>query len=666
MLIYKKKLTLFVSLLILIFASCKVSTGNKRSDSLPLLSNQSDNIQGAILSKVPAAKIDSAKKEVALEFSARHGYGWNVSWAKDIMTPIAVYGGTTKPVKSNPAKAARAFLAQNRRLFNMHKGLKDLKLLEVRKMARGMLNVRFQQTYHELPIFGAGYDVHIRSDGRIDMANGHYYHHIEISDSAEISASAAKQAVFNDLDRQNGQAEKLQAVPGIYRKPKDGNFTLVWRIIVPANGPVSRKWLYFINAYSGKIITKINLNPPYFGKDNNNGEGNIIKNRPKLAPNPVKITLHHLDKSGYLRGLYADVYNMSHKRAYSSIHDFKYNKSSTHFDEVNVYYHLDNFRTNFENKIGFAGKKLGRSYAITAYVHDKNKSNNAKFIPPDTLLIGENMGEKAEVIEHEATHALIHKIDPNPIYSNHKEEGAINEGLADFFPGAYENDPDLPGTGRDLDHPFYSNYSDIPRQKGHIYIPDSHEGGNFFASILWAIHVNKYGYGKISHHALNRDVYCAVKKLSATPTFIEFRDAMMTADGEHYGGHHKNLIQDTFAKKGVGHFTPLNVSINGPSKLEAGKIGTWRADVSNGKGPYHYTWYRQEQSFDGSTLYYKVGTRDSYTGSASGTTDFHLRLDVTNGNKSGSTIFYVDAGGMDHPFPSCNDDDISHVCIGNN
>ncbi len=113
-----------------------------------------------------------------------------------MITPIAVFGGTTKPVHGRPAKSARAFLIQNQRLFNMHRGLKDLKLQGVSKMADGRQNVHFQQMYHGLPVFGAGYSVHIRSDGRIDMANGHYYHDIRVSISSEISSFMAKQKVF--------------------------------------------------------------------------------------------------------------------------------------------------------------------------------------------------------------------------------------------------------------------------------------------------------------------------------------------------------------------------------------------------------------------------------------------------------------------------------------
>jgi hypothetical protein len=233
---------------------------------------------------------------------------------------------------------------------------------------------------------------------------------------------------LRELGRQEKQNKNVKATLEIYQKPKDDNFALAWRIVATADGPESQKWQYFVNAHSGQIMTKINLNPPYIGK------GVIIKNNAKSASKSVKITLHHLDDSGYLRGLYADVHNMIHKRAYSPAHDFSYSETNTHFDEVNVYYHLDEYRKNFENHFGnFAKKKWGNSSAITAYVHDQNNPNNAHLILPDTIIVGENMSRKAAVIEHEATHALVHKLDPNSLYSNHKEEGAINEGLQTFL-----------------------------------------------------------------------------------------------------------------------------------------------------------------------------------------------------------------------------------------
>jgi Zn-dependent metalloprotease len=609
---------------------------------------------------VSAANIDSAKKEIALASNARHRPGWKISRHKGMITPITVFGNTTEPIHGLPAKAARAFMAQNRQLFKMHKGLKDLKLIHVSKSDNSMRDVRFQQLYQGLPVFGAGYSVHIRPDGRIDMANGHYYHNIHVSTSSKIPSSIAKQKVLNDLGKEDGHNEHVKGTLGVYRIPNDDNFVLAWRITAAAHGPDSQKWQYFVNARSGRMITRVNLNPPYIGK------GNIIKNSADSASKPVKITLHRLDKSGYLRGLYADVHNMIHKRAYSPAHNFSYREINPHFDEVNVYYYLDEYRENFENHLGnFSKEKWANNYALIAYVHDQNNPNNAHLILPDTIIIGENMSRKAAVIEHEATHALVHKLDPNSLYSNHKEEGAINEGLADFFAAAYENDPDLPGQGRNVAHPYYTNYSNLPRDNGHIHIPDSHEGGNFFASILWGIRVNKYGFGNMPHHELYMDIYDAIKKLSASPTFIEFRDAMMSADDENYKGKHTNLIQNSFAKMGVGRFTPLNVNIEGTSKLNSDETGTWTADISNGSGPYHYTWYRRKQSFDGLSSYYKAGTGRSYTGSASDTTDFNLRLHVTGPDKTGRTIFYVDAGGMDHPFPNLCNDDNEYVCIGN-
>jgi|GEM_PF-6090952 len=137
----------------------------------------------------------------------------------------------------------------------------------------------------------------------------------------------------------------------------------------------------------------------------------------------------------------------------------------------------------------------------------------------------------------------------------------------------------------------------------------------------------------------------------------------MAADNNNNGGANEEFIQNAFAARGVGNFTPLQATINGPSNLNVSGNGTWSANVSNGDGPYNYTWYRRAKSFDGSTYYYQVGTGDSYSGSASGSTDFDLRVDVDDSNgRSGIGFRSIIVGQLDTP-PPCEGNPTPIICV---
>ncbi len=86
---------------------------------------------------------------------------------------------------------------------------------------------------------------------------------------------------------------------------------------------------------------------------------------------------------------------------------------------------------------------------------------------------------------------------------------------------------------------------------------------------------------------------------------------------------------------------PLTVSISGPSFLEAGHSGTWTANASGGKTPYHYSWQYMNICYDfkstngtkdvGCGTWYNIGG-DSKTVSRYASRTFELKVTVTDAN----------------------------------
>lgn len=138
-----------------------------------------------------------------------------------------------------------------------------------------------------------------------------------------------------------------------------------------------------------------------------------------------------------------------------------------------------------------------------------------------------------------------------------------------------------------MQNPFYTNYSQLPRDNSGNVNAEPHKGGEFFSAILWDLR------NAISEGVLDALTFAAVAhRISWNPDFLEFRDALIAADNAAYSGEHYEEIRNTFASWGVGSPVPLEVTIVGPRYLDSGETGTWTASVQNNDGPVTYRWYR--------------------------------------------------------------------------
>jgi len=90
---------------------------------------------------------------------------------------------------------------------------------------------------------------------------------------------------------------------------------------------------------------------------------------------------------------------------------------------------------------------------------------------------------------------------------------------------------------------------------------EPHNVGEIWATILWDLtwaYVNKYGYddnkytGTGGNNKVMRLVLDAIKLQPCNPSFVEARDAIISADQETTGGHDYCLIWEVFARRGLG------------------------------------------------------------------------------------------------------------------
>jgi len=270
------------------------------------------------------------------------------------------------------------------------------------------------------------------------------------------------------------------------------------------------------------------------------GNGDVYPTHPGLSSVTNK-SLQRLNNSGYLRGDYAYVVNDDGAEAQSATYSFQYSPGNTHFDEVNLYYHIDDFRVGFINGIG--GFNLNFTQ-ITAHAHANDTyygDLNAWFFPStEEIYFGDaassssynDFAKEDKVIHHEYSHAVIYDIQSG-IESSHNEEGAISEGTPDYWAGSFTGRSvigDYVGFNRDMENPEYDQYDDLPTDgQGNITV-EAHDGGEFFSSILWDLRNN------ISGSATDELVFDAFYRVTGSPDFLSFRDAMMAADDAANGG----------------------------------------------------------------------------------------------------------------------------------
>ena len=158
------------------------------------------------------------------------------------------------------------------------------------------------------------------------------------------------------------------------------------------------------------------------------------------------------------------------------------------------------------------------------------------------------------------------------------------------------------------------------------------------------------------------------------PTFIPYSSALDIVNGNSKFSNtiqaNANYFHDQFPPEVItallNKFLPpssLAVNITGPSYLNNRQSGTWTANASGGKSPYHYQWWYEYPSggpYSAKTgiqplkpvhgYWFKLGS-DSPTLTRSDDEDFELKCEVTDAANTTvtSSVFYVTVGGSVTP-----------------
>ena len=169
--------------------------------------------------------------------------------------------------KATPENAALSFLALRGREFGLADPANDLKILRKTQADNGASTVRFQQTYHGVPILAGEMIVHMDAAKNVLSASGDILPDINLDVAPAVNKTDAIQtalvttALENAIPMEGLQASapELWIYNPVLLTPYHGETVLVWRIeVTPENDLDPIRQLVLVDAKLGGIVLSLN------------------------------------------------------------------------------------------------------------------------------------------------------------------------------------------------------------------------------------------------------------------------------------------------------------------------------------------------------------------------------------------------------------------------
>lgn len=159
------------------------------------------------------------------------------------------------------------------------------------------------------------------------------------------------------------------------------------------------------------------------------------------------------------------------------------------------------------------------------------------------------------VLRHEHSHGLWQQLaslyGPDDQYGVSESLG-INEGMADYFPCAFDESPILgAGVGPGVGLPYFRDLSKVlvwPQDNN----GDPHRVGNIFAGALWEARSKADAAHKGDRLKIDQAVFQGVLRFGNSPSLLQGRDAVIAGDQAANNGAFVSLLEQCFFEHGIG------------------------------------------------------------------------------------------------------------------
>ncbi len=270
---------------------------------------------------------------------------------------------------------------------------------------------------------------------------------------------------------------------------------------------------------------------------------------PQLPGVVDPVSLTNLDGSGLLVGPWVEVFNSSGPRANEPSLVYSYDPTivAGHFQEVNVYYHINEFQEYFQNTLGIAN---ARNRVTNCFAHQGSDDNSDYSPSQDRIRYGDGGVDDAddgEIVLHEYGHAVHNDVVPGFIYAG--ESGAISEGFGDYFGATYGDNPlvgEWDATSYNPGPPPFLRRTDTDKHYPEDIVGQVHSDGEIISAAWWDFR-NLVGGQVADQLTIEGMFYTGVNA-----SFQDYADGMVAADQALYGGTHVGYIFQAFGGRGIG------------------------------------------------------------------------------------------------------------------
>ncbi len=275
--------------------------------------------------------------------------------------------------------------------------------------------------------------------------------------------------------------------------------------------------------------------------------------------------------------------------------DYRYPPGEGGFEQVNAYWHGDRFLHEYLGSLGYAGPPESLIVRVHAPLEPNVAVTSGRFVHLGRAISGftRDAALSHDLIYHELVHAVLYGKDVQP-GGVRREAGALHEALADYFAAATTGDPAI-GEWAYLNFPNGATRVDMPQdtwnaahydQVSYAAAPIASVWANsmILSSALWDL---RSSIGP----ACDSLVLEALDFLPTVPTWPHFANALLQADEEFHDERFRSAITLVLSRRGIRGAAVA--AFSGPTQLDPGQVGEFRAEPCCGEVLGRYQWWAQ-------------------------------------------------------------------------
>ncbi|MDN7241010.1 M4 family metallopeptidase [Planococcus sp. N028] len=372
-------------------------------------------------------------------------------------SPNFIAGTLSAPSSKKPQEIVFSYLKEKENLYSIDGGTpKNFELISETVDELGITNLKLQQLYNGIPVFGAILAAHVSRDGVLTSISGELakdFGNLDMVEQSDLlTAEEAKSIVLANIRAELHAAPEIVAEenPSLVIFIENGEAKLAYSSRTEFLVPEPGNYQFFIDAETGEILSsynQIHSADPQGTDAVSSGKG-VLGDKKKVRTVKNKEGSYLLDRT---RGKGILTYDAATKLLIPGKlwldADHKFNAA---YDGAAVDAHAYAGQTfDYFKKVHGRSSYDGKGARIISTVHYGKDYNNA-FWSGSQMVYGDGDGSvfiplsgALDVVAHELTHAVT-QTSAKLIYQG--DSGAINESLSDIFgaiiEGHYSDGPD--------------------------------------------------------------------------------------------------------------------------------------------------------------------------------------------------------------------------------